>query len=479
MLRPDSAVVVVQTALGYLITYTIASDPTARLYQPILVRSSGTQARRRSIASRLPQQSQDYVDPFSGPGEGHGVRDLSVRFRMVIKLDAGISKALALEDELVVATEKPPALQCVRWVPDGSGSQATTTLLRSMSWIPKKTFVTDMVHDRPMNISTWITSDGRCFAVRRKAAGKDTDSASTSGDANLFHGYCFHTPESEGFKAVKVAICARFSLIAVACANGQVLVYTAKDYAGHVPLSHRLRPPSGSGTIDTSKVGRFGNGKVVNCLLYSPDGYALFVGYSDGWAMWSVYGKLGASSFASDGAQQVNGSIRNAGDEDRWLRGVKEAFWTGNGCQLALLCPHDNRIWVLNLARSAVTGCFSSANVARSLLQTPTGFMIYRGYDLPDIGAISVETGVWHQVEIPVGYLHRQWPIRCSVTSADGRYVAVAGRRGLAHYSVTSGRWKVFEDIALEEEFTVRGGMCWHQHVLITAVESSEGFQVS
>jgi hypothetical protein len=38
---------------------------------------------------------------------------------------------------------------------------------------------------------------------------------------------------------------------------------------------------------------------------------------------------------------------------------------------------------------------------------------------------------------------------------------------------VNSGRWKTFEDSAAESDFTVRGGMCWHQHVLITAVETS------
>jgi hypothetical protein len=206
-------------------------------------------------------------------------------------------------------------------------------------------------------------------------------------------------------------------------------------------------------------------------MSYSPDGYALFVGYENGWALWSVYGKLGASSFSSDR------SIAEASDEG-WLTGVKDGFWMGGGSQLLLLGPADNRLWVLDVARSAVAGCFSSANVARSLLQTHAGFMIYRGYDLPDIGSLSLENGLWHNVQIPAAYLHTQWPIRSAVISTDGRYVAVAGRRGLAHYSVTSGRWKTFDDPSMEDLFTVRGGMCWYQHVLIAAVESNDGFQV-
>jgi hypothetical protein len=112
-------------------------------------------------------------------------------------------------------------------------------------------------------------------------------------------------------------------------------------------------------------------------------------------------------------------------------------------------------------------------------MQTNAGFMIYRGYDLPDLTTISAEMSLWHHVQIPAHYLIDQWPIRSTVISSDGRYVAVAGRRGLAHYSVNSGRWKTFEDPLMENEFTVRGGMCWYQHVLIAAIESSDSHEVS
>ncbi len=125
-------------------------------------------------------------------------------------------------------------------------------------------------------------------------------------------------------------------------------------------------------------------------MTYSPDGYSLFVGYENGWAMWSVYGKLGATSFISDRATSLV-------DDEAWLLGIKDAFWISSGSEIVLLPPLDNRLWSLSMARSAVAGCFSSANVARSLLQTPSGFMIYRGYDLPDLGTISLETGLLEQ----------------------------------------------------------------------------------
>ena len=370
---------------------------------------------------------------------------------MVIRVDAGIIRALALDDELVVATEKPAAVQCIRWAPDNTGSQTSTELLTKMTWLGSNASMREMVHDRPMNLSCWITGNGRAYAVQ-KTARRD------AAESSLFRGYGFHTPKTDADYGVKAAINARFSLLAIGCASGEIHVYTARDYTGNIPLSHKLRP-------NVTSPGK------LTVLTYSPDGYCLFAGYEHGWTMWSVYGKPGATSFT---AERTLSKTNNEG----WLLSVKEAFWIGGGAELLMLGGNDNRLFVLEMARSAVTGCFSSANVSRSLMQTSTGFMIYRGYDLPDLTTISADVSLWHHVQIPSAYLVDQWPIRSAVISNDGRYVAIAGKRGLAHYSVHSGRWKMFDDPFIENEFTVRGGMCWFQHVLIAAVECRESYEV-
>jgi hypothetical protein len=379
---------------------------------------------------------------------------VSVRFRMVIKVDAGIGRALALDDELVVATQKPAAVQCIRWTPDSTGRQTSTELFSKMEWLPKKPSVTEMIHDRPMNLSTWITSDGRAYAVQRITQLKDSESQ------RLFRGYCFHIPKTVGCFGVKAAINARFSLIAVGCSDGTIHVYTARDYVGNIPASH---------THDTS-VSRQTSGHLT-CLTYSPDGYCLFAGFENGWAMWSVYGKAGASSFGVD--RKISQE-----NEEGWLDGVKEAAWLGGGAEILMIGNKDDRIWTMEMARSAITGCYASANISRTLLQTTSSLMVYRGYDLPDLTTISAESSLWHTAQIPSSYLVDQWPMRCSVISSDGRYVAVAGRRGLAHYSIHSGRWKTFVNENMENEFQVRGGMCWHQHILVAAVEAGESFEI-
>lgn len=130
------------------------------------------------------------------------------------------------------------------------------------------------------------------------------------------------------------------------------------------------------------------------------------------------------------------------------------------------------------MSRSAAMACFSCANLVRALLQTPSELTVYRGHELPDLTSISNEASLWHHAQYPAVYLHNQWPIKTCVVSQDGRYIAIAGRRGLAHYSLQSGRWKTFSDIAVEASFAVRGGMCWFNHILAVATENAAGYDL-
>lgn len=442
LLRPDASIAAVQTLLGFLVTYTITIDPNARVYQQL---HPPGHTRRQSNANRLASN----IDRM-------GVQEVTIRFRMVIKVDAGIGKALALDDDLVVATEKPAAVQCIRWTPDNTGSQTSTELLSRMTWIQKKATVIGMVFDRAMSLAIWTTNDGRAYAVQRVSRlPKEPDAP-----RRLFRGYGFHTPAHEDNWATQGAINARFSLLAIACANSEIWVYTARDYVGSIPLSHKLQSPASQSTTGH-----------VTSLSYSPDGYCLFTGYERGWALWSVYGKPGASSFAADQTVSEN-------NEEGWLSGVYEGSWLNGGLNILLTSQNDDRLWLLEMAKSAVTSCFSAANISRTMLLTNTSIMVYRGYDLPVLETISADASLWHHVPIPAMYLANQRPIRSAVISPDGRYVAIAGRRGLAHHSVTSGRWKTFTDIEAENAFVVRGGMCWYQHILIAAVETDDSHEV-
>lgn len=458
LLRPDSAIFVVRTTLGYLITYSLATDSESRVYKPFFTSHTNVQRRRQSHWGGPGHAAPDQI--MWGPGEGRGVNDMSVRFRMVIKVDAGIESALALDEEVVVATRRPAAVQCIRWSPDSSGSQTSTELLSKMPWLGKKVTITEMASDRSMNLSTWVTSDGRAYAVQRTPRGQPNPDTGETDPKKLFKGHCFHVPQGDHDRGLHAVINARFSLIALGCADGAIRVYTVRDYSGNVPSSH----------IHMLPVSKTHSGNLTT-LSYSPDGYCLFAGYEKGWATWSVYGKPLSNSFGVD--QNLVAS-----NGEHWISGVRDAAWLGGGSEVVLVGRQHEALWLLEMARSAVTGCYSASNLFRTVLQTTSSVMVYRGYDLPDMSTISAEPFLWHTTRMPATYLLNQWPIRCTVISADGRYVAVAGRRGLTHYSVNSGRWKTFSNPELENEFTVRGGMCWYQNILVAAVEINKTYEL-
>ncbi|KAK0932541.1 WD40 repeat protein [Friedmanniomyces endolithicus] len=447
LVQPAALIIVVQTVLGYLITYSLVTEPQALVYRLQLPEAygngGGNGAYRRASSASLTDV---------GTGEGEGVREVTLRFRMLIRIDAGISTALALDDELVVATRKPAALQRIRWVAEEGTPQTSTELISSMPWYSSTDAIVEMVHDRPMNLTCWISEDGKPYVVQGRSR---VSKGSSSKD--VYRGFCFRQPERSSDAAVKVAINARFSLIAVGCADGRVDVYTVKDYSGNVPFSHKHHaqatlPPTGR----------------LTRVEYSPDGYCLFIGYERGWNMFSVYGKALSSSFSSDRSLTV-------ANDERWLYGgVREAFWLGGGCELAILPQRDDRLWILEILRSAATGCLAAPeNLSRGLLQGSAIVSYYIGHHTPDITSLLSDVSLWQTVQLPAIYLATQWPIKTAVISPDSKYIAIAGRRGLAHYSISRNRWKTFaDDPAAEQAFAVRGGMCWYMHYLIAAIET-------
>ncbi len=99
-LRSDCGVAVVQTSHGYLLIYSIEVDQSARVYQQHFDQN---QARRRSLMQELMA------------GDAVGLREIIIQLRRAVKIDAGISAVLACPSDLLIATAKPPAVQCIKW----------------------------------------------------------------------------------------------------------------------------------------------------------------------------------------------------------------------------------------------------------------------------------------------------------------------------------------------------------------------------
>lgn len=117
-------------------TYSLASSPSGSLvYKTNFLNNPSFRAATNSGSSSRPPIGANGI-PI-GVGEAMGVMEYSLQFQMVIKVDAGIHTALALEEELVVATKRPAAVQCVRWTPGEGGEQVKAEVVGRMGWIIK------------------------------------------------------------------------------------------------------------------------------------------------------------------------------------------------------------------------------------------------------------------------------------------------------------------------------------------------------
>lgn len=400
-----------------------------------------------------------------------------------------------MEDFLVVFTKSPPAVQCIPWpdesLPSGAKRAPTrTTLLDRLDWILRDkdekerepAYVSQSNYCSPLDLFVWITSDGRAYFVEL-----EVDSRTAIWRGKCFHGLparrqrsstvkSYSSEEekqpsrivlslSDDDKAVCASVNARFSLLAVGLQSGTVITYTYRAFHRSAPFSHRLSIREAL----RSTASYLATGKCSN-IKWSSDGHALAVGWELGWSVWSTFGKLMGCSLTE------NWQDASTRFSDHFMQGVQDLFWGPGNTDLFLLRKSDSasfdpdmQLFVLPFAKSAVTGQHSPDNTRYAFIQLDDSVLVYRGSDQPDMSIINPESDVWHNIKIPQSYLAANWPIRYASISSDGRLIAVAGRRGLTHFSTLSGRWKQYQQLTQEQNFSVQGGLQWYQHVLVVA----------
>ena len=209
----------------------------------------------------------------------------------------------------------------------------------------------------------------------------------------------------------------------------------------------------------------------MHSLAWTPDGCALAVGWTNGWGLWSSSGRL-----LGWGVREEDASVDEATAEDWLHRGVCDLGWIGGGLELVLLSRSTGRIYVQAVAKSSFTTLPTPSATLYPLLLTPGALLLSPVASLPSSTYLSTLHSLpssFVTVPLPAAYNPYQYPVRYATVSDDGRLVAVAGTRGFATWSRTSGRWKVFEREEDEEAFRVRGGMCWFLHVLVVGVEEA------
>ncbi|KAI0803143.1 RIC1-domain-containing protein [Irpex lacteus] len=484
---PDGNRIVIQTTLSYLILVTVDVNPEEIAYR----------------TPPLPVAAQRHFLP--GAGEGLPLPSMSLFLEGVIRIEGALLSVSPRREYIMFSTKSPPSVQRIPWPSVQRDEDDThigyrnkeslydTWLLNedTFPWLVDSNVVVDRItYSRATGTETWLTSDGRAYLVQlyehveHDAYSEDTssedrgyDRASHDSQITLaWHGTCLHNVEppkwvqkrrlvrpddpdadqyhyEEPRRAVSVAINAKFSLAAIELVN--------------LP-SHGILPPA-----QVLQIPQLYNRKTgsVNAMEWSSDGHVLAVGWQNGWAVFSVGGRCLAWGFG------VEYEVNEERFTDAFMYGIRGLFWSPGNFELVVLAENapntpDGELFIIPFAKSANIAQHSPDNTQYAFLQMDDRVLVYRGADQPDMSVINPES------DIPQSYLATNWPIRYSALSADGRLVAVAGRRGLCHYSSNSGRWKLFADELQEQAFLVRGGLLWFHHVLVAAVELSKTYQI-
>ncbi|KAL5495557.1 RIC1 [Sanghuangporus weigelae] len=499
---PNGSRLLIQTTCSYLVLVRVILD--------------GRSALEPYQSPPLPSNAQRHFQP--GSGEALPMFSVSLSFEGVIRVDGDLLSVSPRKQCIMFSTKNPPSVQRIPWPTieddlneDCDDMESKRSLSGHDTWIlndhelpwlvNSNVTVVQMSYARAAKVETWITSDGRAYFVQlvEMAAGRSNNSSSaslqipdseSSRDSLLqWQGVCIHDVEParwvqkqrapapddstefdyiDSRKAVCVAANSKFSVVATGTQSGTVELANFPSFEGEMPKAQFLSLPAFAGNIKPG---------TVCAMEWSQDDYALAVGWNNGWAVWSVGGRCLAWGFG------VDEDVKNPRFQDNFMFGILDLFWGQGNFELFVISngnsnKPDGQLFIIPFAKSAVTEQQTPDNTRYAFLQTDDRVLVYRGADQPDMSVINPESDVWQHVKIPPEYLATNWPIRYSAISMDGRLIAVAGRRGLIHFSSTSGRWKLFGDSVQEQAFAVRGGIVWFHHVLIAAVELPKAYQI-
>ncbi|WFD37182.1 WD40 repeat protein [Malassezia japonica] len=439
--RHDTGAIAVRTARNMLLFYDLVGEG-GYAYGA----EQGTVPSPAAFHATFRAMTGEHFRPPHNVAVGAGVR-IRLVFRHALTVEPGIASVTAYEAYLLLATKSPAAVQLVAW-PGIEAASYPTLVLSEMDWIESDAPLTHAVYSRAMAMFVWIAGD---YAY---VAGSDGEG---------WIGSAFWSPEKGRAMPVTAAVNARFSLVALGDVDGHVTLFEFQTPDERPTEVLTLDVPTALHATDAY----LATGPVAS-LAWTSDGHALLASYEKGWALWSTFGTLLFHSFRDDWDSSTRAF------RDSFMFGIRSAFF-GPGNTEAFVAAHDEEgealAYAIPFVKSSSTAQMMPEEAAHALLQSDDSVFVYRGHELQDDSVLAPENDAWRHVSLPPAYLAAHWPIRYATLSSDARFVAVAGRRGLAHFSCQSGRWKTFVNPAQELSFSVRGGLVWFQHVLIAACD--------
>ncbi|EDV41297.1 uncharacterized protein Dana_GF23489, isoform C [Drosophila ananassae] len=485
--KPDSRQLVLLTAAGALLLYQLDFDANG----------SGILQQVDPPAASLKRDSAELFIKENIPR-------LSLREVCSVTLGSVITAVCCISlSELLLATQSCELLR-VQWAQlELAENEIQLPALSAIQLREIPFYVQQQPHQAtarnvpPMGRDSFVASleyspfIGGCAAVFSDRRAAFLVASHLRFDTTHMHG--FWVPDVEDASVCSVNH--KFRLLAYGQESSAVHVYAIDDATGGLEFSHRLMLTE---NVLPDSLG------AVNELKWSPDGCVLAVSWKNGGlSLWSTFGALLMSTQSWDFGLNVD-LLRNNPLKLRRLE------WSTEGYQLFMLTqkPSEGQdetekdrsnVLQLQFVKSALSMNPCMTTNPHILLQGEDCLYLNQGNNLertyagsqatfpssgtgaetttdddclelkqsPHTGSILTESKYWTVLQLPLNYAATNWPIRYAAIDQEGLHLAVAGRTGLAHYSLVSRRWKLFGNESQEKDFVVSGGLLWWQGFVV------------
>ncbi|NXJ56068.1 RIC1 protein, partial [Spizaetus tyrannus] len=479
--RPDSTMIAVSTANGYILFFEIPSARDKYLYEPMYPKGS-------PHLKGTPHYKEEQCAP-----------SLNLEMKKVLDLQASITSLQSMLEDLLVATADG-FLHLVHWDGMTNGRKAINLCTvpfsvdlqssRAGSFLGfEDVYIRDMEYCATLDGFAVVFNDGRVGFITPMSSRFTAEQLHGVWAQDVIDGTC-------------VAVNNKYRLMAFGCANGSVQVYTIDTTTGAMQFSHKLELTPKQYPDIWNKTGP------VKLIKWSPDSCVVMVTWEcGGLSLWSVFGAQlictlgGDFAYQSDGAKKdplkissmtwgsegynlwvIDGNSssnvkpeRDVNNEARQFgilqfHFIKSAL-TVNPCmsnQEQVLLQGEDRLY-LNCGDA--TQAQSPRNTSAHSEHKPTRERGPFSDGSLDSQGLSTLLGHrhWHVVQIHSTYLESNWPIRFSAIDKLGQNVAVVGKFGFAHYSLLTKKWKLFGNITQEQNMTVTGGLAWWNDFIVLA----------
>ncbi|XP_023275459.1 RAB6A-GEF complex partner protein 1 isoform X1 [Seriola lalandi dorsalis] len=490
--KPDDSMIAVATAKGYILLFDVLGGGDDKyLYEPVYPKGSPR------------------VKVTPGYKEEQCAPALSLEMKKPVDLEAPITSLQSLQEDLLVCTADG-YLHVLHW--DGIGSNGRkaiclTTIpfsldLQSARGGPsldlEGVYIRCMEYCVTLDGFAVVLSDGRLGFITPLSNTITADQLQGVWAADVTDGTC-------------VAVNNKYRLMAFGCASGSVLVYMIDTTTGSMQLSHKLELTPKHYPDIYNKTGP------VKLICWSPDySVAMVTWECGGLSLWSVFGAHLICTLGEDFAYRSDGTKKDP------IK-ISSMSWGAEGYHLWVLPNKQERrrqeeqeevemveppqsslqagILQFHFIKSALTVNPCTSNQEQVLLHGEDRLYLTCG-DPTQVHSTSdshphthlhpcdgsplhhppnpdsaLSQGLstllghkhWHVVQIHSTYLESNWPIRFAAIDTAGQCMAVAGRRGFAHYSLYTRKWKLFGNITQEQNMTVTGGLAWWNDFVVVA----------